>query len=120
MKFYIGLGGIGCRTLHTYSENDPDRKSKEFFYIDSCDFTFQVQETNEYQITVPGISFGTAMLRNVGRNSIIFEILSGKMTQYFSKMKSAKDVELVFVISSFGGFGSASIFPLMEYLQAIT
>lgn len=57
MKFYIGLGGIGCRTLHTYSENDPDRKSKEFFYIDSCDFTFQVQETNEYQITVPGISF---------------------------------------------------------------
>ena len=118
MKFYIGLGGIGCRTLQDYSKSVHEEVSKEFFYLDSDPSIGDCQKTeNHYYVS--GILCGTSMMRRIGHNSMIYELFSGKADRFFSRIRTAKNVELVFVVSSFGGFGSAAIFPLMDYLESI-
>ena len=119
MKFYIGLGGIGCKALQNYSDSIDENKDKEFFYVDSAQTADACRRKDDYYL-VSGISCGTAMMRHIGRNSMIYELFTGNADRYFSKLRTAKNVELVFVVSSFGGFGSAAIFPLMDYLESLT
>ena len=116
MKFYIGIGGIGCRTLHAYSAQCKEQKDKSFFYIET-DYSFNQAIENTY--IIPGNEFGTGKLRSIGRNLIKYEILNGRIKNFFSQIQYTNEVELFFVVSSFGGFGGAAVSPLLEYLEAI-
>ena len=120
MKFYIGLGGIGCSTLQQFALNTSSDDDREFYFVDSDAATQSSLGTNVNLYTVPDLFCGIGMMRGIGRNVINYEILTGRMDAFFSKLKEADKVELIFVTSSFGGFGSAGIFPLMQYLEAIT
>jgi len=120
MKFYIGLGGIGCSTLQQFALNTSSDVDREFYFVDSDAATQSSLGTNVNLYTVPDLFCGIGMMRCIGRNVINYEILTGRMDSFFSKLKEADKVELIFVTSSFGGFGSAGIFPLMQYLEAIT
>lgn len=117
MKAYIGLGGIGCRTLQQYANNCENVRGKEFYFIDS-DLT-SLNPKNAY--VVPGLTFGSATLRCIGRNAVTYELLTGRMEQYFSRIRQQRDrIQLIFVLSSFGGFGGAAVGPVMDYLEALT
>lgn len=117
MKFYIGLGGIGCRTLHNYQEECLDKKDKGFYYVDSDQF---MENSNDTYI-VPGISYGgTGTLRGIGRNLVNYELYTGSLSAFFAGIKEADNVELIFVLSSFGGFGGAAVSPLLDYIEAIS
>lgn len=118
MKIYIGLGGIGCRVLQDYSDSLRDKTNKEFFYVDSDRASAAYQKADDYYI-VSVLSCGSSMMRRIGYNSMIYELFVGKADSYFSKVRVAKNVELVFVVSSFGGFGSAAVFPVLDYLESI-
>ena len=114
MKVYIGLGGIGTRTLRDYSDKCSD-KDASFYYIDTED----PAEAPSEVFTVRSLRNGSGALRGIGRNAVKYELFAGKLAQYLSDIKTKTDIELIFVLSSFGGFGSAAVFPIIEYIEAI-
>lgn len=117
MKFYIGLGGIGCRTLSKYQnlhEQDPDKK---FYYVNTEPLGKQIMG-DEY-IFLNTVD-RTGMRRYAGRNIVNYEIYNGLMLDFFKAIKTAEHVDLVFSLSSFGGFGGAASIPLIDYLEAIS
>lgn len=116
MKFYIGLGGIGCKTLVHYQnmhKQDPDKK---FYYVNTD--TLSGQTKGDVYI-FSNAEYGTRMRRYIGRNIVNYEIYNGLMSDFFKDIKTEADVELFFSLSSFGGFGGAAIIPLIDYLEAI-
>lgn len=116
MKFYIGLGGIGCRTLLQYQNMHEQDSDKKFYYVNTEPLGGQT--TGDVYI-FPNAEDGTGTRRYVGRNIVNYEIYNGFMSDFFKDIKTAADVDLVFSLSSFGGFGGAAIIPLIDYLEAI-
>ncbi len=114
MKVYIGLGGIGISALKKYSESISGTGDARFYYLD-CDES--INELYDDVYVFSGVT--TSALRCTGKNAIKYELYSGKLNSYFSGITEADDIELIFVTSSFGGFGSGVVIPLAEYLEAI-
>lgn len=117
MKFYIGLGGIGCRTLLQYQNLHEQDSDKKFYYVNTEPLGKQI--TGDVYI-FPDAVDGTGMRRYAGRNIVNYEIYNGLMSAFFKAIKTAEHVDLVFSLSSFGGFGGAAIIPLIDYLEAIS
>lgn len=117
MKFYIGLGGIGCKTLVRYHKLHVQDLDKQFYYVNTEPVIGDIAK-NVY--IMPNAVDGTGTRRYAGRNMVNYEIYNGLMTDFFSEIKHEEQVELIFTLSSFGGFGGAAIIPLIDYLEAIT
>lgn len=117
MKFYIGLGGIGCKTLLQYQKLHEQDADKKFYYVDTDPMTREIAK-NVY--ILPNAANGTGTRRYAGRNIVNYEIYNGLMSEFFMDIKRAEQVELIFSLSSFGGFGGAAIIPLIDYLEAIS
>ena len=117
MKFYIGLGGIGCHTLVQYHKLHVQDLDKQFYYVNTEPVIGDIAK-NVY--IMPNAVDGTGTRRYAGRNMVNYEIYNGLMTDFFSEIKHEEQVELIFTLSSFGGFGGAAIIPLIDYLEAIT
>ncbi len=117
MKFYIGIGGIGCSILSQYHRNHEIDKDSEFYYIDTQPITDPVAKNS---FILQNAVFGTGTRRNIGRNIVNYEIYNGAMAEFFAHIKNATKVELYFVLSSFGGFGGAAVIPLIDYLEALS
>lgn len=113
MKVYIGLGGIGCRTLDCFAKTNKEKNL--YYYIDGD------ESVREYEngYWMPQLVYGTAALRTIGRNSIDYELYTHALDSFFADIKEQDEVELVFVLSSFGGFGGAVASPLIRYVEAI-
>lgn len=116
MKYYIGLGGIGCRVLNHYMES---RKLPEqaFFFLDS-DAAAAVQLPGRQLYIVPGLTQGTLALRNIGRSAVRREIYLGNLKAFFAPVFQDPEPQLIIVTSSFGGFGGAAATEIMDYLEA--
>ncbi|MDO5407800.1 MAG: toll/interleukin-1 receptor domain-containing protein [Eubacteriales bacterium] len=112
MKFYIGLGGIGCQVLADFAEKTKD--SSLHYYIDG-DERLREQKNGYW---IPKLKNG-ATLRTIGRNAIDYELYTKSLDSFFSAVTEQDEVELVFVLSSFGGFGGAAVSQLVRYLEAI-
>ena len=110
MKFYIGLGGIGCKTLLQYQKLHEQDADKKFYYVDTDPMTREIAK-NVY--ILPNAANGTGTRRYAGRNIVNYEIYNGSMSEFFMDIKRAEQVELIFSLSSFGGFGGAAIIPLI-------
>lgn len=118
MKYYIGLGGLGCTTVFEYSKECRDAVNKEFFFIDT-DRSWKDLIPEAYVIP-NDIKYGSAGMRCIGRNSLIYDLYTGELMSQFDKIKKDDEVELIFVLSSCGGFGSSAVFPLLDYLEALS
>lgn len=116
MKFYIGLGGIGCHTLYHFYEKCDDASNKNFFYVN----TELLIENSANVYIIPNVSKGTSMLRCIGRNLVNYELYTGAMNTFFAEIRDAEEIELIFVLSSFGGFGGAALAPIMDYIEALS
>lgn len=117
MKFYIGLGGIGCRTLLQYQNSHEQDSDKKFYYVNTESLGKQI--TGNQYIFSDTVDC-TGMRRYAGKNIVNYEIYNGLMSDFFKAIKIAEHVDLVFSLSSFGGFGGAAIIPLIDYLEAIS
>ena len=117
MRFYIGLGGIGCRALRDYHLHHHDDADKTFYYIDTD--AADASGANTYVIAAGGNSADAGMLRNIGRRMVQYELYTGAMAHFFSDIRMADKVDITFIVSSFGGFGGAAVAPLLDYLEAI-
>lgn len=117
MKFYVGLGGIGCITLSQYHNLHEQDSDKKFYYINTEPVISPIAK-NVY--IMPNAVNGTGTRRYAGRNIVNYEIYNGLMSDFFMDIKTEEQVELIFSLSSFGGFGGAAIIPLIDYLEAIS
>lgn len=122
MKVYIGLGGIGIRTLKNYALNCSDEHEAEYYYIDTNIGSVRefIDENSKNVFIVPNLPNGTSALRCIGRNMVFYNLFAGHLMEFFSDLKNTDEIELIFVLSSFGGFGGAALFPVLNYLEAIT
>lgn len=118
MTYYIALGGVGCRTLATYAAQQNIAEAV-CFYIDSDAATGMELKGKQFYF-VDNLSGGSRGCRNIGRTTIKYEILTHKMGNFFNSIKGleGEETEIIFVTSSFGGFGSAVVFELIDYLEA--
>lgn len=117
MKYYIGLGGIGCRTLMQYENSVGHTDNEKLFYYINHEH-MGLDEKHTY--VIPNIPDGTGMHRCIGKNIVYYELFTGALNSFFDEIQDIEDVQLVFVLSSFGGFGSASLLPILDYIEAIT
>ena len=116
MKYYIGLGGIGCRAVCAYAKTH-DIPADRCFYIDSdASIVDMLPDANVYLVS--GLSQGTACCRNIGRSAILQEIFRGNLRGFFRNIFTSQDVSLHIMTSSFGGFGGGVAAAVMDYLQA--
>ncbi len=116
MKFYIALGGLACRALRERAATINDGEN---YYIDTDVSVRSYLDFSDNVYFVPNLSSGTATLRQIGRNAIKYELFSGKMTEFFSKIKDCDYAEITLFTSSFGGFGSSAAIEILDYLECM-
>lgn len=73
-----------------------------------------------YSYVVPNIPEGTETHRCIGQNIVQYELYTGTMKTFFGEIQNLEQLDIVFVVSSFGGFGSAALLPVLDYVEAIT
>lgn len=110
-RCYIGVGGIGCRLLKEYEEkhNSQDR----FIYIDAVQ--------NDLQNLGPGENYALTNQKNgctqriIGKDEIKAVIYNGLMPNFIDEFFLEDNLEIVFITTAFGGFGSAVVSELSDY-----
>ena len=107
---YIGVGGIGCRTLKEYEKTGAKGR---FIYIDAVPEDLEHLGTGEkYALT--NQKNGCSQ-RIIGKDEIKAVIYNGMMPEFIDEFFLDDNLEVVFVTSTFGGFGSATVFEISDY-----
>lgn len=108
-RCYVGVGGIGCRLLKEYEKiQNQDR----YIYIDA-DLHCLGEGTEEcYALTnqKQGCS-----LRIIGKDEIKSVIYNDAMPKFIDDFFLSDKLEIVFITTTFGGFGSAVVYELSDY-----
>ena len=108
---YIGVGGIGCRLLKEYEKNHNGQD--RFIYIDAVPSDLHCLGDGEcYALTNQR---NGCSLRIVGKDEIKAVIYNGSMPKFVDDFFLAEDLEVVFITTTFGGFGSAVVYELSDY-----
>jgi len=110
-KCFIALGGLGCNLLKEFETRNTPNDNYKFIYMDS-DVANGNNEDQRYILT--NQRYGCAA-RIVGKDEIKSLIYNGEMPDIIDPFFMAEDFELIFVTTSFGGFGSAIVFELSDY-----
>ena len=118
MKFYIGLGGIGCRVLMRFAKKHAI-PAEACFYVDADQGQSLDVPIDRFHL-VQGLPVGTGALRNVGRSAVVKELYCGKMRDFFQPIFDQNEISIDMFTSSFGGFGGAAAGEIMDYLEANT
>lgn len=110
-RCYIGVGGIGCRQLKEYEKRQDN--TDRYVYMDAVSEDLEWLEDGErYALTKQ--KFG-CFQRIVGKDEIKAIIYDNAMPKIVDEFFLSDELEVVFVTSTFGGFGSAAIYELSDY-----
>lgn len=110
-KCYIGVGGLGCKLLREFEESAP--AGARYIYIDVVQGDLDCLGDGEhYALDRQKDSY---IFRGIGKDSIRAAIYRGKMPDFVDSFFLEGDLDLTYVLSAFGGFGSAVIFDLVDY-----
>lgn len=111
-RCYIGVGGIGCRLLKKFESTQQDTCDR-FIYIDAVpDDLHYLGQGENYALT--NQKNGCAQ-RIIGKDEIKAVIYNGTMPDFVDEFFLTEDLEIVFITSTFGGFGSAVVYELSDY-----
>lgn len=110
-KCYIGIGGLGTKLLKEFEESHSC--GDMFVYIDAVpEDLAALGEGRRYALS--NQKHGCYQ-RIVGKDEIKAIIYNGRMPDFIDDYFLAEQLELVFVTSTFGGFGSATVFEISDY-----
>ncbi len=104
-KLYVGLGGIGCRTLRMFEKESKPSDSVRFLYLDSDIYTGYDLPSDSF------FCFDNEKLNKLNFESVTDNYFSDN---YFDDNK----IELIFVTSSFGDFGSKNLFNIANFISS--
>lgn len=108
-KLYVGLGGIGCRTLRMFEKESKPSNSVRFLYLDSDIYT---------GYDLPSDSFFCFDVNKLSKVTP-YEYQGIDMDAYFAdEFFGADEIELVFVTTSFGDFGSKNLFDIANFISS--
>lgn len=108
-RCYIGVGGIGCRLLKEYEKT---QNQDRYIYIDA-DLHCLGKGTEEcYALT--NQKYGCS-LRIIGKDEIKSVIYNDAMPKFIDDFFLSDKLEIVFITTTFGGFGSAVVYELSDY-----
>lgn len=111
---YIGVGGIGCRQLKKF-EKEGNNQGR-FIYMDAVPEDLRyLGEGENYALTNQKNGCGQ---RIIGKDEIKAVIYNGAMPNFLDEFFLGKELEVIFITSTFGGFGSAAIYELSDYYGA--
>lgn len=109
-RCYVGVGGIGCRTLKEYENTGAKGR---FIYIDAVPADLEHLESGEcYALTKQK---NGCTQRIIGKDEIRVVIYNGLMPNFIDEFFLGDNLEVVFVTSTFGGFGSATVSDISDY-----
>ncbi len=110
-RCYIGVGGIGCRLLKEYEKSHSTQD--KFIYIDAVPADLQsLGKGANYALT--NQKNGCAQ-RIIGKDEIKAVIYNGSMPNFIDLFFLAEELEVMFITSTFGEFGSATVYELSDY-----
>ncbi|MCM1364873.1 MAG: TIR domain-containing protein [Faecalibacterium sp.] len=110
----VGLGGTGSKAVREIQRKiQKDCDSVKFIYLDSVDGDLDCLDCDETYV-LTGQNDG-CHLRTIGKDAIKNVIYNGDMPDFFNEFFLAERFELIFVTSTFGGFGSAAAFELSDF-----
>lgn len=118
---YVAVGGIACRALKTFSKTlyGKGRTGAEArcYYYDTDLRNDPLFEKRDARFVFADYPYGKGSLRLIGKELFRKYLYSGALRDFTGDAFFASgDVTLTLVTTSFGGFGSAVVFDLAEYL----
>ncbi|MCC8044137.1 MAG: toll/interleukin-1 receptor domain-containing protein [Clostridiales bacterium] len=113
MKFYIALGGIGCETLLEAAPQLGAGRETRMIYCDTDKRACSKYPAGELCL-IPNFSGGFAGNMDLGRSFAFMDSIS-ELDHFFDGIAADEThIELVFILSSFGGFGAGAVISLAE------
>jgi len=110
---YIGVGGIGCRLLKEYEK--VQNKQDRFIYIDAVPADLHCLDEGANECYALTNQKNGCSMRIVGKDEIKAIIYNGSMPEFIDDFFLADELEVIFVTTTFGGFGSAVVYELSDY-----
>ena len=110
-RCFVGIGGIGCRLLkeHEKLQNNQDR----FVYMDAV--------SDDLRLLGDGENYALTNQKNgctqriIGKDEIKAVIYNGSMPDFIDQFFLSEELEIIFITTTFGGFGSAVVYELSDY-----
>ena len=112
IKYYIALGGIGCRTLANFEKQFISELTTSFIYIDTEFFTGDQIPANKF-LLVTNFSGGSEKIVKLGESDMYY------LNKFFNISNVEHNIEITYVTSSFGNFGARSVLGIDDYVKDI-
>ncbi|MBQ8830759.1 MAG: TIR domain-containing protein [Oscillospiraceae bacterium] len=116
-KCYIGVGGVGCRALKEFVRFS-DSDGVRFLYVDSDKRENHEFDDSDERVLFENYPYGTGCLRALGRDMFRHSLYKGEFPDVVDDFFDTDEAELRFITTTFGGFGSAVVLELADYISA--
>ncbi len=114
---YIAIGGITCKALKDFSLHNSSNSCK-YLYFDTDPSNDPFFDDSDLRIFFDDYSYKSGYLRMFGKDMFKSYLYTGKIPSMIDDFFRDDDIELRLLTTSFGGFGSAIVFELADYLSA--
>ena len=116
-QWIIGLGGIGCRITSRYEQQHTDANTG-YIYMDIDPSTFRGWHKEHILMPLRPSDTGTGAYPEVGAAEAIVPnspLKQGMLAQLRKSLDEDPLLHIIFVTTSFGGFGSGAVLPLASF-----
>jgi len=124
---YVAVGGIGSQITRKHILANNAQESKYLcFDSDPSTFKYNIDKFDGGYCFIPPFDYtfkgektymgGTGVAREVGKDLFKFSLYTNKIPDLIDDFFN-DDIKMVFVTTTFGGFGSAIVYDLVEYLN---
>lgn len=116
-KLYVAVGGIGCRLLKELSKRKKEHTSR-YLYFDTDVSSMDLYDDSDERFLFKDYPYGTGCLRSLGRDMFRTYLYSGEIPFVVDEFFNTEQLQIRLITTAFGGFGSAVVFELADYLTA--
>ena len=101
IKCYIGLGGVACKTLKDFYNENSKLENARFIYFDTDAIVLTYNNEKEYFFYCPDFPYGTGHCRTFGKEYFRKLVYTGKVPHFFDEFYSVESIELIFLTTTF-------------------
>lgn len=116
-KLYVAVGGIACRLVKELSKSKKENTSRYLFF-DTDVSSMDLYDDSDERFLFKDYPYGTGCLRSLGRDMFRTYLYSGEIPFAVDEFFNTKQLQIRLITTAFGGFGSAVVFELADYLTA--